>query len=205
LTNKCYIFAEIKNQLKMKKYLGIKTVSAEPMTRVEAGKAGLVRNWNPKDSSNYDGTVSVSGYKVVYEDGYESWSPKETFEKAYRLTDGLTFGDAVEALKQCKRVARKGWNGKDMYLFLGNGGEKRCDFLDRIGVESNGVLEIRSTICELVARHFGDDAAVAANFDERKLFETPPSIIMKTADDKLCIGWLASQTDMLAEDWEIVE
>lgn len=32
-----------------------------------------------------------------------------------------------------------------------------------------------------------------------------PSIVMKTADDHFCVGWLASQTDMLAEDWVIVE
>ena len=31
------------------------------------------------------------------------------------------------------------------------------------------------------------------------------SIVMKTADNRYCIGWLASQTDMLAEDWHIVE
>ena len=32
-----------------------------------------------------------------------------------------------------------------------------------------------------------------------------PSIVMKTADDHFCVGWLASQTDMLADDWEVVE
>ena len=31
------------------------------------------------------------------------------------------------------------------------------------------------------------------------------SIVMKTADNRYCIGWLASQTDVLAEDWRIVE
>lgn len=35
--------------------------------------------------------------------------------------------------------------------------------------------------------------------------EVLPSIVMKTADDKLCVGWLASQTDMLAEDWVFVK
>ena len=45
----------------MKQYLGTKTVMAEPQEK--DGKAG---------------------YKVVYEDGYVSWSPKEVFEKAYR-------------------------------------------------------------------------------------------------------------------------
>lgn len=33
---------------------------------------------------------------------------------------------------------------------------------------------------------------------------TLPSLVMKTADDKFCVGWLASQTDMLAEDWAVI-
>ena len=33
---------------------------------------------------------------------------------------------------------------------------------------------------------------------------TLPAIVMKTADNKFVVGWLASQTDMLAEDWVIV-
>ena len=32
-----------------------------------------------------------------------------------------------------------------------------------------------------------------------------PAIVMKTADDKFCVGWLASQADMLAGDWELAE
>ena len=55
----------------MKKYLGIKLIKAEP-------SKGLT----PTGS---DGMYSTEdGYSVVYEDGYESWSPKDTFEKAYR-------------------------------------------------------------------------------------------------------------------------
>jgi len=34
---------------------------------------------------------------------------------------------------------------------------------------------------------------------------TLPAIVMKTADDRFCVGWLASQTDMLADDWFTVE
>ena len=41
-------------------YVGIKLVKARPMTK--GGKPG---------------------YAVQYEDGHQSWSPKETFEKAY--------------------------------------------------------------------------------------------------------------------------
>lgn len=32
-----------------------------------------------------------------------------------------------------------------------------------------------------------------------------PAIVMKTADNHFCVGWLASQTDMLAEDWCVVQ
>ena len=60
------------------------------------------------------------GYAVKYADGYTSWSPRDTFEAAYRVTEGpaqfLTFGDAIHFLKAGKRVARHGWNGKGMWL-----------------------------------------------------------------------------------------
>jgi hypothetical protein len=62
------------------------------------------------------------GYAVKYPDGYISWSPKAVFEAAYRVCEGegqaLTFGDALHFLKQGKRVARAGWNGKGMWLGL---------------------------------------------------------------------------------------
>ena len=60
------------------------------------------------------------GYAVKYADGYTSWSPRDVFKAAYRVTEGpaqfLTFGDAIHFLKAGKRVARHGWNGKGMWL-----------------------------------------------------------------------------------------
>ena len=62
------------------------------------------------------------GYAVKYADGYISWSPKDVFEEAYRVSEGdeqrLTFGDAIHFLKAGKRVARAGWNGKGLWLEL---------------------------------------------------------------------------------------
>ena len=40
------------------------------------------------------------GYKVVYPDGYESWSPKDVFEEAYKEIESLTYNDAVEMLNK---------------------------------------------------------------------------------------------------------
>lgn len=63
----------------MKKYNGTKTVMAEPMTKSEAEKV-LKR-------SLADAKGGEDGYFIKYPDGYKSWSPKETFEKAYKLVE----------------------------------------------------------------------------------------------------------------------
>ena len=59
----------------MKKYLGVKVVSAE--------KCYGLDNKCVDPNSEHCGR-EVDGYKVVYEDGYVSWSPKDVFEKAYK-------------------------------------------------------------------------------------------------------------------------
>jgi hypothetical protein len=161
----------------MKKYLGVKTVLAEPMTRDEAGRAGLIRNYNQNDENR-------PGYKVVYEDGYESWSPKDVFEKAYRPIAGLTFGNAIEALKQGKKVARAGWNGKGMFLWLKPQAQIKSEWckdeeLKKLVDENGGEITALGTVC--MYTHDG------------------------TGRKAILTGWLASQSDMLLEDWIIVE
>lgn len=67
----------------MKKYIGTKMVNAEPMTKGEAFRKNLLKTGvevNEEESAQ-------EGYKVEYEDGYTSWSPKEVFEKAYKLAE----------------------------------------------------------------------------------------------------------------------
>lgn len=82
----------------------------------------------------------------------------------------MNFGQAIEALKEGKRVARKGWNGKGMWLWR-------------------------------VTSWSGD---TGASPDPFVYLEASPFIAMKTVGDEL-VPWLASQTDILAEDWEVVE
>ena len=88
------------------------------------------------------------------------------------------FGMALEALKRGKAVARKGWNGKGMFITLQNGSE----------VEGNNMRN------EPAKKYYGDCKAKIC-----------PHIDMKAADGSYVVGWLASQTDMLAEDWDIVD
>lgn len=67
----------------MKKYLGTKLVTAKPMTRAEA-EVVLGKFIKPA-KQEYSG----EGYLVCYEDGYQSWSPKEVFDKAYKPADNF--------------------------------------------------------------------------------------------------------------------
>ncbi|MCZ4076267.1 DUF2829 domain-containing protein [Agrobacterium sp. LMR679] len=118
-----------------------------------------------------------SGYAVKYSDGYISWSPKDVFESAYKPVTCMNFGHAVEALKSGHRVARAGWNGKNMFLVLVPG--------------STGL-----TVDE------GRPLA-KAGVPVGTVFDYLPHIDMFTTTGSF-VPWLASQTDMLAEDWMIV-
>lgn len=66
----------------MKQYIGTKLIEAEPAYRCTDGSGKVVITTRPEEAfPNYPGVEE--GYRVRYPDGYASWSPKETFEKAY--------------------------------------------------------------------------------------------------------------------------
>ena len=67
----------------MKKYIGTKNVKAEPMIKGEAFEQGLLK----MGVEVTEQSKQEEGYKVEYEDGYVSWSPKEVFEKSYKLAE----------------------------------------------------------------------------------------------------------------------
>jgi hypothetical protein len=169
----------------MKRYIGTKLINAKPMTRQAYND---FRGWTlPSDENGAD-----EGYLVEYVDGgkgntdhyagYVSWSPADVFDRAYRPCDGMTFGQAIESLKAGQKVARKGWNGKGMWLILVPG---RLNVKVQAGTPYGNVLN-PSTAIEIL-----------------------PHIDMWTTNSQgrraMLPGWLASQTDMLSEDWEIVE
>lgn len=160
----------------MFRYIGTKIVNAAPLTR---GEYNALRGWEtPADENPED-----AGYLVEYLDGgkpnhrefkgYISWSPADVFAKAYRQNPGMTFGQALELLKAGGRVARAGWNGKGMFIFLVPGSTFKVNRPPLLGIYPEGT---EVNYC--------------------------PHIDMKTADGKV-VPWLASQTDVLAEDWVV--
>lgn len=160
------------------KYIRTHIVEAEPMTRGDYHKS---RGWAEKGWNMPEGaTPEDPGYKVVYKDGYVSWCPKASFEEAGRPIDGMTFGQAIEAMKQGKKVARRGWNGKGMYVWVMPGSTiKGCK-----DITDPHLAEIDNAEGEI--RFLG-------------------SVRMRTATGDVLTGWLASQTDMLSEDWTLVD
>jgi hypothetical protein len=93
------------------KYLGVKIIQAVPMTAADAA----VVLQRPIDTSNAD--EAGNGYLVEYPDGYRSWSPKKQFDEAYRRTDGLTFGLAVEAMNKGLKVRLPHWS-TDVFISM---------------------------------------------------------------------------------------
>lgn len=111
----------------------------------------------------------------------EMASPKESLATAMTpKSDNLNFGLALYYLKQGMRVARKGWNGKSMFLYLVKGSTFAA---------SDARAECMKTLTQ-EEREYGQ-------------VEYCPHIDMKTADNKR-VPWLASQTDILAEDWVLL-
>lgn len=149
----------------MKQYIGTKLIQAEPAYRID-GKIYPVSGPVPRAMNR------EAGYKVIYPDGYESWSPKAVFEEAYRPTDGLSFGLAIEAAKKGHKIQRAGWNGKNQYVELAT----RISYVSADRVFMN-------------AEH--------ADIGNKALAFVGTSGVQ--------LGWLASQADMLADDWRIVE
>ena len=144
----------------MQKYIGTKIIEAEPC-----------KAW--KDTKLHK--AGEDGYTVRYPDGYESWSPKDVFEEAYRLTECMNFGLAIEAMKKRKKVSRRGWNGKGMFLYY----------------VPEGRYPARTDAAKSIAEEDGK-------------VDYGAYIAMKTVQGNI-VPWLASQTDMLADDWEVVE
>ena len=162
----------------MKTYIGTKRLFAKPMNRLEYV---TYRGWDLLADEN----GADEGYLVEYINdggqhnhdehlGYISWSPKAVFEVAYQPIDAMSFGHAIVAMQAGKKVARAGWDGKGMFIFLTKG------------------REVPNSKDRSFA-HFEEDTVVLADH-----------IDMRAADGKYISGWLASQTDMLSDDWGVV-
>ena len=86
----------------------------------------------------------------------------------------MNFGQALEQVKAGKLVAREGWNGKGMFIFLVPGSSFTVNRPPLLGI-----------------------------YPEGQVINYRPHIDMKTADGQV-VPWVASQSDLLSDDWEEV-
>lgn len=102
-----------------------------------------------------------------------------------------TFSAALDACKNGSRIAREGWNGKGMFVFLEKGSFA-------IGPDhAKGPEPMPRFVDGISCDHF-----------DRGDFGTCtrlPNLNMRAASGSTVTGWLASQTDMLADDWCILD
>jgi len=91
------------------------------------------------------------------------------------LEKEMSFSQALYHVKAGGRVAREGWNGKGMFLFLVPGSTFKVNRPPLLGIYPEGT-----------------EVQYHAHID------------MRTAQGYV-VPWLASQADLLAEDWMIVE
>lgn len=107
---------------------------------------------------------------------------------------GLSYGQALEAAKEGKLISREGWNGKGMFVFM-------MPFVCVPYSVFNSLASVPKKVREF--------------YKEKSVFPYTPKHIeytislsaylcLKAADDSIVTGWLASQTDMLANDWCIL-
>ena len=93
----------------------------------------------------------------------------------------MDFGKAIELLKAGRKVTRRGWNGKGMFLWLKPGAEIKAEWckdpvLKKLAEDNGGTIIGLPTICMFTHDSTGRQAILT--------------------------GWLASQSDMLLDDWE---
>lgn len=94
----------------------------------------------------------------------------------------MTFSDAITSIKAGKQVQRSGWNGKGMYIWLNKGSYDNT-------VENQALSDIEGVDKSLFT--IGDTGTAIRL----------PNINMHSATGATVTGWLASQTDLLSQDW----
>ena len=104
----------------------------------------------------------------------------------------MDFGEALKALKQGYKVARKGWNGKNMCLYYTEGSDVpygKCKTAVQDAINCADSTKVGDATIK------GEEYIVTIN----------PHIDLVCANGSITCGWVASQTDMTADDWYILQ
>ena len=97
----------------------------------------------------------------------------------------MDIGGAVALMKAGEKVRRAGWNGKNMFIV----------YMSGLNLPPYNTQGTERKVNDRTAQWIGEDTPL----------DSLPYIAMFTADRKWLPGWLCSQSDLLADDWEIAD
>ena len=138
--------------------------------------------WSCKTLQNWKALVSTTLPNGMYFEITHNGDKNETYIDVYKKRDNfvvkqkgqmnMDFGQAIEEVKRGKKIARKGWNGKEQYVELATNVSYKSP---------NG------TVTNVDHKDMGNKALAFVGTSGVQL------------------GWLASQADMLSEDWQTID
>lgn len=96
----------------------------------------------------------------------------------------MNISEAIQCMKDGMKVARSGWNGKGMFVV----------YMSPLNLPPFNTQGTSRKVNDCTAKWIGEDTPL----------ESLGYFAMFTADKKWQPGWLASQSDLLADDWEVV-
>lgn len=166
----------------MKTYIGITVAQAKPAKMVNGfiwpdGMPIPVEDPRPRlglPCEQGSNTVVQEGYTFIGDSKYPEFVEKDKFEKRFTPAENISFSYALDALKRGGRIARKGWNGKGMYVFLADNVE------------------------------FSTEADISEFENSEDGVYTSEMMVLRTAQGTFQPGWLATQSDILADDWYVL-
>ncbi|SED11109.1 Protein of unknown function [Tenacibaculum sp. MAR_2009_124] len=106
----------------------------------------------------------------------------------------VDFGEAVKALKEGKRIQRRGWNGKGMFVFMQVPSSVPAEFVPKMS-------SLPETVKEAFSRRF-DSMSKDLKGDADIRYQNQLAMVYP---DNNIYGWLASPSDLLSEDWMILD
>jgi Protein of unknown function (DUF2829). len=110
-----------------------------------------------------------------------------------------TFGQAIESIKHGQLVTRKGWNGKGMFIFMRPADKLHVKFV------AKEIKSLPQRVKDYYSQDCVDEKGNPIKLEEEDVVKFTAYICLKAADGTIVNGWLASQSDILANDWMIFE
>jgi len=115
------------------------------------------------------------------------------------MNRNLSFGAALEVAKAGGRIARQGWNGKGMFVFMRPEDELNVEFV------VDKVKSLPQSVKDYYLQDIINEKGERVPVDENDTVKFTAYLCMKAADGTIVNGWLASQSDMLSNDWFAID